>query len=293
MPRPPRDLDPDEGPVQEFAQALRQLREKAGNPPYRLLAERTHFARATLAAAAAGYRLPTLDVTLAYAQACDGDLDEWRARWHDVRRLSGKATAVEEAPAAENPLPPLPSTLGLRALRRWWWIAAAVVASVVGTIALLPKGDAPQLPQPTEPSTSARFDPTGDLSAQPVADGADPKRSSCASDPLVATLDSVEINSSDEHFLGVAELRYAPRCAAAWGRFTPADNSVRLAGAMVAITARRSDDQPTEKSYETAFDGQAVFGDMVLPRDGCVEVTVRITALTGNASARTRCLTNP
>jgi WD40 repeat protein len=41
-----------------------------------------------LSDAAGGKRLPTLAVTLAYVRACDGDIDEWRRRWHEVARES-------------------------------------------------------------------------------------------------------------------------------------------------------------------------------------------------------------
>jgi hypothetical protein len=44
-----------------------------------------------------GRRLPTLEVTLAYVAACDGDLEQWERRWREVERLSiapGEDTAV-------------------------------------------------------------------------------------------------------------------------------------------------------------------------------------------------------
>ncbi|MFJ8621944.1 hypothetical protein ACIRD3_03770 [Kitasatospora sp. NPDC093550] len=57
------------------------MRERAGSPPYRQLALRAHCSAASLSVAAGGRRLPSLSVTLAYVQACGGDVREWRHRW--------------------------------------------------------------------------------------------------------------------------------------------------------------------------------------------------------------------
>ncbi|MGO1050116.1 helix-turn-helix domain-containing protein [Crossiella sp. CA198] len=81
MARPERPIHAAAGPVQRFALELRELRRQAGNPPYRLLAERARFSRAVLADAARGHRKPTLPVTLAYAKACGADPAVWATRW--------------------------------------------------------------------------------------------------------------------------------------------------------------------------------------------------------------------
>ncbi|MET8199962.1 nSTAND1 domain-containing NTPase [Micromonospora taraxaci] len=100
--RPEKPVDPEAGPVQRLAWQLRQLRERAGNPSYRLLARRAHFSASTLAEAAKGDRLPSLEVTLAYAQACGGDLAEWRARWSATAAATSTSdtatTTVERCP---------------------------------------------------------------------------------------------------------------------------------------------------------------------------------------------------
>ncbi len=92
--RPESSLDPDDGPVQRLAYGLRKLREGAGRPSYREMARLTGFGSSTLSQAAAGGRLVSLPVVLAYAQACGGDTQEWERRWHH--------TAKEEA--AQRPL---------------------------------------------------------------------------------------------------------------------------------------------------------------------------------------------
>ncbi|MBN6056768.1 hypothetical protein JYK22_32875, partial [Nonomuraea sp. RK-328] len=85
VPRPERPLDAGDSPLLRFAADLRALRRKAGDPTYRQLARRAHYSAATLSEAAAGRRLPTLAVTLAYVRACGGDEAEWEERW---RRIS-------------------------------------------------------------------------------------------------------------------------------------------------------------------------------------------------------------
>lgn len=86
MGRRERPIDPETGPVQRFAWELRQLREKAGAPNYRTLAQRAHYSATALSQAAAGEQLPSLSVTLAYVQACDGDVTEWEQRWREAAK---------------------------------------------------------------------------------------------------------------------------------------------------------------------------------------------------------------
>lgn len=94
MARPERPLHPSTGPLAAFAAGLRELRRRAGSPPYRVLAARAYYSATTLSAAAAGNRLPTLAVTLAYAGACDGDEQEWARRWRETAAaLNGHAVA--------------------------------------------------------------------------------------------------------------------------------------------------------------------------------------------------------
>ncbi|MEU4424376.1 hypothetical protein AB0F81_27470 [Actinoplanes sp. NPDC024001] len=99
MPRPERPLDGQGGPVEQLAAELRRLREKAGRPGYRQMAARVNYSVATLSAAASGRRLPTLEVTLAYAAACDGDLAEWEQRWRETERLT---MTPAEGPGEDN-----------------------------------------------------------------------------------------------------------------------------------------------------------------------------------------------
>ncbi|MFD4643081.1 hypothetical protein ACFWN2_37625 [Lentzea sp. NPDC058436] len=86
MGRRERPIDPEEGPVQRFAWELRQLREKAGSPNYRTLAQRAHYSATALSQAAAGEQLPSLAVALAYVQACEGDVTQWEQRWRQAAK---------------------------------------------------------------------------------------------------------------------------------------------------------------------------------------------------------------
>jgi Helix-turn-helix domain len=100
MPRTEQTLDPLDGPLAAFAHDLRALREKAGHLPYRALARRAGFSASTLSVAASGKVLPSLDVTLAYVQACGGDPEPWRARWQTLvvrpTRCDAAAGSVRE-----------------------------------------------------------------------------------------------------------------------------------------------------------------------------------------------------
>lgn len=95
MPRRETPLTGGDGPLLRLARELRQLRGSAGSPSYRALSARAHYSIATLSGAAAGHRLPTLDVTLAYVRACGGDVDEWEERWHHVAAELAADTATE------------------------------------------------------------------------------------------------------------------------------------------------------------------------------------------------------
>ncbi|WP_157252776.1 AAA family ATPase [Nonomuraea typhae] len=95
-------MDPVDGPVAAFAVALRKLREDAGGPSYRVMAARVPCSAATLAQAAAGAKLPTLPVTLAYVDACGGDRELWRGRWEQTLAAS-RHPAATGGEAAQAP----------------------------------------------------------------------------------------------------------------------------------------------------------------------------------------------
>jgi hypothetical protein len=135
MARRPRPVDPNEGPLQAFAYDLRQLREKAGNPTYRMLARKAGYSPATLSEAARGLRRPSLDVTMAYVGACGGDPDEWRLRWHDLTAAETGTTAKTAADAGTEPADPVDVTTPAEpppSRTRWRrWMRPPVLATAV------------------------------------------------------------------------------------------------------------------------------------------------------------------
>jgi tetratricopeptide (TPR) repeat protein len=99
MGRPERPIDPEAGPLQRFAYELRQLRKAAGLD-YRHLGRQAHYSSTTLSEAAGGEKLPSLEVALAYAEACGGDRQAWKADWEAV--AAKLAPPPEETAEAET-----------------------------------------------------------------------------------------------------------------------------------------------------------------------------------------------
>ncbi|MFF4284485.1 hypothetical protein ACFY0R_04070 [Streptomyces sp. NPDC001633] len=102
MGRPEKAIDPTDGPVQRFAYELRKLRDQAGGPGYRAMARRAGYSAVTLSQAAAGERLPSLPVLLAYVRACRGDVQDWQQRWEEIN----DEVAARPRPADEDGEPP-------------------------------------------------------------------------------------------------------------------------------------------------------------------------------------------
>ncbi|MEU2023537.1 helix-turn-helix domain-containing protein [Streptomyces sp. NPDC016469] len=96
-----RPLDPEAGPLERFALGLRALRESA-ELTYAEMASASHFSSSALSQAAAGHRLPTRDVVLAYVSACGGEPRDWERRWE---RLRLAVHAEGAPPAAVGALP--------------------------------------------------------------------------------------------------------------------------------------------------------------------------------------------
>ncbi|MFI1480357.1 hypothetical protein [Streptomyces sp. NPDC020747] len=104
MGRREKPLDPAAGPVQRFAHALRKLRDEAGGPTYRDMAREVPYSAPTLSAAAAGERLPSLSVLLAYVTACGGDPHEWERRWAEALAEAADDRAPQDG---DSPYPGL------------------------------------------------------------------------------------------------------------------------------------------------------------------------------------------
>ncbi|MFS8102258.1 hypothetical protein LFM09_34550 [Lentzea alba] len=98
MPRRESPLERDGSALVEFAADLRELREKAGKPPYRDLARIAHYSSTTLSDATGGKKLPSLAVTLAFVKACGGDEKDWEQRWHSLTAAAPREQDCAQAP---------------------------------------------------------------------------------------------------------------------------------------------------------------------------------------------------
>ncbi|MFD2467846.1 nSTAND1 domain-containing NTPase [Amycolatopsis silviterrae] len=160
MPREENPLAAGDGPLVEFARDLRLLREKAGKPPYRVLSARAHYSEAALSQAAAGRKLPSLDVTLAYVRACGGDRGEWERRWREASGALQPSMPPDEAESPYSGLAPfgvadaarffgreklVEDVLACLSAQR---VAVVVGASGTGKTSLLRAGVVPKLTGP-------------------------------------------------------------------------------------------------------------------------------------------------
>ncbi|GCB44469.1 hypothetical protein [Streptomyces sp. NL15-2K] len=164
MGRREKPLDPGAGAVQRFAYELRKLRDEAGTPTYRAMALGAGYSAPTLSAAAAGERLPTLPVLLAYVTACGGDTGEWERRW--LAAVAESADAGDDPEGEDSPYPGLARfetgdgehfhgrddlTADLLQLTARTRFAAIVGASGSGKSSLLRAGLIPALREATDP----------------------------------------------------------------------------------------------------------------------------------------------
>lgn len=118
--------DPVAVSVADFAAQLRELRERAGRPSYRQLARLAHYSHTALSQAAAGSSLPSLAVAQAFVRACGGDVEEWTARWRQVKQV------------ARPPRPPVPGPArpgSARLPTAGWFRARARIAAAAMTAA--------------------------------------------------------------------------------------------------------------------------------------------------------------
>jgi hypothetical protein len=88
-----------------FAEELRELRRRAGSPPYRAMRMASGISGASLVRAATGRILPTWTVTQGFVLACGGDVAEWEPRWRQAaQEVHGTALVM----ATWQPVPGFP-----------------------------------------------------------------------------------------------------------------------------------------------------------------------------------------
>lgn len=87
-----------ERPLAEFTAALRELRQRAGNPTFRTMSRRAEVSPATLHRVEVGRQIPTREAVLAYVGACDGDQDLWRHQHRELRVAARTGAKPEFVP---------------------------------------------------------------------------------------------------------------------------------------------------------------------------------------------------
>ena len=104
VPRPQRELDPDGGPLVEFARELRALRARAGDPKFAAMSRRTGRSKTALADAVGGRHLARWGTVEDFVQACEADPRPWRTRWEEVRAApASDADVADDTTAPESP----------------------------------------------------------------------------------------------------------------------------------------------------------------------------------------------
>jgi transcriptional regulator with XRE-family HTH domain len=254
--------------VQRLAAQLRQLREDAGRPSYRQLAKKAYYSHSALSQAAAGKELPSLAVTLAFAQACGGDRSDWTARWRAAAATVGADADPPGGVRRDIRLRPgWGAFCRIRGIQpaRWHPLSAAAVAAVVvaGLFWLAGVGHAP----------AGGHAAAGGLAA-PVFDGAYPTVADC--DATSRMLGSSSVRTSDGAILGMVELRYSLRCGAVWARFDPSPQLSRERVALITVGVIRRPDGTTVMS-SARYNGRRQRSDMLLLHSGCAQGSVKIT----------------
>jgi hypothetical protein len=330
MGRRMRPLNPEAGPVEQFACELRALRALAGDLPFWKMARRCGVSKSALAAAVAGRTLPSETVTREFVRACGGDWPWWRDRW------IGASAAVEAATRDEGrrggplvprrpALPDLRRSMGLgtpglqgsrlvrgdrpdtgrrprRSWRRLVWVTAAVAGTVVVTVTVVTAaGPLDRVPYRTTSHASAH--PSATPSASQVSDGADPKQAGCASDRVFLAVSPVLLQR-DAHLrgrrlakgtkVGTISLSYSAHCAGAWGRFDPTPGLNPDPNDSTVGTLTVESDRPADNSMSVWKMGHLdnSYAGLLLTGLGCVIARARVDMVGQDVAAvgQTPCL---
>jgi transcriptional regulator with XRE-family HTH domain len=110
MPRRPRPLDSQMGPLDAFAVELRALRDQMGPtaPSPDQISQKQGVSRSAIYAALGGTRVPSIDVLAATVASYNGDVKEWTARRTrlldqlEARKMAAAAAANTSRPQVEG-----------------------------------------------------------------------------------------------------------------------------------------------------------------------------------------------
>jgi hypothetical protein len=232
-----------------------------------------------LSQAAAGQVLPSLAVTLAFAQACGGDRQEWIARWHEAAAEAGVLTepdghASDVVPAMDV-VPAVVARRGVRVrlalVRRgaWYLLAAAGLAGLAGLV-----GSQVWLGVSAVVTTPPTTHVIGGLAA-PVADGDYPSVADCTA--WVKDLGSRQVRAGNGQVLGTVVLRFSMRCAAVWARFNPGPSLPEGRAVTITLEVIRHPDGRTMTSW-AQYAGHLLRSDILLLHGGCAQASVTVAS---------------
>ncbi|WP_230985793.1 NBR1-Ig-like domain-containing protein [Microbispora oryzae] len=102
--------------IENFAAALRELRNSVGNPPFREMSGRSGaISHTTLHEATKGNRLPSWETTVEFVRACGADPAAYRERWEmanlAVRSAGAGEPSLGETAASAPASPPPPDEI--------------------------------------------------------------------------------------------------------------------------------------------------------------------------------------
>ncbi|MFD5094204.1 NBR1-Ig-like domain-containing protein [Amycolatopsis thailandensis] len=133
--------------LEAFMDELRKLRTRAGEPSFRKMAAKSGaVSHATLHLTVTGRRLQPWETVREFVRACDGDEEEWHARWQGVQLVLSAERAPEPAPARSR----------WRSKRVLVPLALVLVAAIAAVVVVLLPGDE-GTPEPPHPGDSSRF----------------------------------------------------------------------------------------------------------------------------------------
>lgn len=259
------ETEGDSDTVEAFNTDLRDLRSMHGNPPYKVLEERSYkllgpnggVGKTTLHNAVTDRALASERAVKALVMSLTGS-PELTEQWIQRRSRLASAEAPHVVNVLEEPSTNSASSREGRTRRRR---TAAFIAALVGTnvltglaVAAL-SGGPPANPDAAEATNT----PTGPNIA--ASTGADPGRTPCLADARVATTNAA---AADTNFL--LELIWSPACDAGWGRITRSDS--KGMGNTVTVTIfRRADPDGSTRQTAVEPDVNSAYSTLIVRSD--------------------------
>ncbi|ANN22212.1 hypothetical protein SD37_33825 [Amycolatopsis orientalis] len=131
---------------------LRKLRTRAGEPSFRKMAAKSGaVSHATLHLTVTGRRLQPWETVREFVRACDGDEEEWHARWQGVQHVLSADREPDPAPA------PARWRSRWRSKRVLVPLTLVLVAAIAAVVVLLVAPGGEDVAEPPHPGDSSRF----------------------------------------------------------------------------------------------------------------------------------------